>query len=82
MRKEFQYYLDNQKELVKKYNGKFIVIVGEAVFGAFDTRAEAIQEAIKEHKLGTFLVQQVEKGKDSYTQTFHTRVAFYARQEE
>ena len=26
LKKEFQYYLDNQDELVKKYNHRFLVI--------------------------------------------------------
>jgi len=38
LEKEFKYYLDNQQDLVKKYNGKFIVIVEDKVIGAYDKR--------------------------------------------
>jgi hypothetical protein len=31
--KEFRYYLDNQSDLVKKYNGRFIVIIDNEVVG-------------------------------------------------
>jgi hypothetical protein len=73
--KEFEYYLKNQTDLVKKYNGKFIVIANEQVVGAYGTELEAISEASKNYSMGTFLVQKCEPGKENYTQTFHSRVA-------
>jgi len=36
LEKEFEWYLDNQEEVVEKYNGKFIVIKNLSVIGAFD----------------------------------------------
>ncbi|MDR0971069.1 MAG: DUF5678 domain-containing protein [Bacteroidales bacterium] len=76
LEKEFKYYLDNQDELVKKYNNKYIVIVGEEVIGAYDSDADALFETEKTHQLGTFLIQKCTPGPDDYTQTFHSRVAF------
>lgn len=73
---EFNYYLDLQEELVKKYNGKYVVIKGDEVLGDYDSEIQAINETTKEHKLGTFLVQICEHGEESYTQTFHSRVTF------
>ena len=76
LEREFDYYLQHQKELVQKYNGKVIVIKGQAVIGVFDSELEAVQKTSKTEELGTFLVQKCEPGKESYTQTFHSRVAF------
>lgn len=76
LEKEFKYYLANQDELVKKFNGKFIVIKDQEVLGAYDSDIEAIETTSKQHKLGTFLVQKCEPGSESYTQTYHSRVAF------
>jgi hypothetical protein len=76
LEKEFKYYLDNQDELVKEYDGKFIVIHGSKVVGAYKSELEAIKETSKKYKPGTFLVQKCEPGSDSYTQTYHSRVAF------
>lgn len=76
LEKEFQYYLDNQIEFVKRYNGKFIVIVGNGVIGAYDTEGEAFLESKKKYEIGTFLIQLCSPGKDSYTQVFHTRAYF------
>ncbi len=76
LEKEFKYYLDNQNELVKKFNGKFIVIKDQEVLGAYNSEIEAIETTSKQHQLGTFLVQKCEPGSESYTQTYHSRVAF------
>lgn len=76
LEKEFQYYLDHQKELVDKYNGKFLVIRECAVMGAYDTELEAVEKASEKYEMGTFLVQKCEPGKESYTQTYHSRVCF------
>ncbi len=76
LEKEFDYYLQHQKELVGKYNGKILVIKGQTVIGVFDSELEAVQKTSETHELGTFLVQKCEPGKESYTQTYHSRVAF------
>jgi hypothetical protein len=73
--REFEFYLAHQDELVKKHNGKFVVIKGEQVIGVFDDQARAVADTSKAHELGTFLVQKVEPGEQAYTQTFHSRVA-------
>lgn len=74
--KEFEYYKSHQAEIVDKYEGKFIVIVDSDIIGSYDTNTKAIEESLKTHKLGEFLVQYVEAGQDNITQTFHSRVVF------
>jgi hypothetical protein len=76
LEKEFKYYLDHQDELVKEYDGKFIVIHGSKVVGAYESELDAIKETSKKYKQGTFLLQMCEPGNSSYTQTYHSRVAF------
>jgi len=76
LRDEFQFYVDHQDELVKAYDGKFVVIKDGQVLGAYDNELTAINETQKSHELGTFLVQRVSRGTADYTQTFHSRVAF------
>ena len=76
LEKEFSYYKEHQEELVKKYNGKFIVIKNCEVVGAYDSEVEALEKATQKHELGTFLVQKCEPGSESYTQTYHSRVTF------
>ena len=74
--KEFQFYLRNQRRLVKKFNGRVLVIKDKKVIGNYGTETEAIQETQKQgHKLGTFLVQKCEPGPDSYTQVLRSRAS-------
>jgi hypothetical protein len=74
LEKEFKYYLDHQDEMVKKYNGKYVVIKEDEVIGVYEEELAAVLETQKRHELGTFLVQKVEPGTGAYTQTFHSRV--------
>ena len=73
---EFNYYLENQDELVEKYEGKHIVIRGNEVVGSYDSELEAIEKSVEKYELGTFLVQLCTPGEDNHTQVYHSRVAF------
>jgi hypothetical protein len=76
LKKEFDWYLAHQADIVAKHIGKYVVIKDAAVQGAYDSEGEAIAKAQEKYTLGTFLVQKVEPGTGGYTQTFHSRVAF------
>ncbi len=76
LEQEFEYYKKNQEKLVKKYNGKYIAIVGKKVIGVFDNELEAYTHAKEQHPVGTFLIQYCSPGKENYTQTYYSRVAF------
>ena len=73
---EFEYYLAHQEEMVKLYNGKFIVLKGNTVLGAYDDELEAINETAKVCELGTFMVHMVSSDDAGHTQTFHSRAVF------
>lgn len=79
LKEAFDYYKKHQDELVAKYAGKFIVIVKDEVVGVYNTEMDAIQESLKQYKLGDFLVQFVEDGERNITQTFHSRVMVNGR---
>lgn len=76
LEKEFKYYLNNQSELVKRYNRRFLVIKDESVVGDFATMEEAYFDSVTKYELGTFLIQECTEGDEAYTQTFHSRVVF------
>ena len=75
LKKELDYFIAHQKELVEKYAGKFLVIKNLQVVSVHDKEIEAYEEAQKEHELGTFIIQQALPGEESYTQTFHSLVS-------
>jgi len=74
LEREFEFYLERQEELVSRYRGKFVVICGCEVIGAYDDEIEAIEKTAQRFPLGSFLVQKCEPGAESYTQTFHSPV--------
>jgi queuine/archaeosine tRNA-ribosyltransferase len=76
LEQEFNYYLQHQDKLVEMYGGKYIVIKNQKVVGSYNSEIQAIRESVKDHQLGTFLVQKCEAGSASYTQTYHSRVVF------
>lgn len=75
LQKELEYFKANQQDLLKKYAGKFLVIKDQSVQGIYDSEFEAYTDAQKKFELGTFLIQHCLPGQESYTQTFHSRVA-------
>ena len=72
--KEFQYYLQHQNELVARYNNRYLVIHEQQVVGDYDTFAEAVTEAQKQFRPGTFIVQRCSEGPKDYTFSYHSRV--------
>lgn len=70
---QFDYFIDHQEEIGRKYEGKYVVIHDNEVVGAYTTALEATTEARKKFKLGEFLVQLARVGTDSITQSYYTR---------
>ena len=76
LKKEFQYYLDNQNELIKKYDGRFLVIIDNKVVADYESYEQALLESQELYEIGTFLIQKCSKNEEPYTQFFHSRVRF------
>lgn len=74
LEKEFGFYIEHQDELLKRYEGKYLVIVGEEAISAHDSQVSAYDSAIAKYEKGKFLIQYCSPGEESYTQTFHSRV--------
>ncbi|MBR6450518.1 MAG: hypothetical protein IKS96_11360 [Fibrobacter sp.] len=73
----YKYFMDHLDEIFAKYKGKFIVIKDDAIVGAYSSESEAYSESVKKFALGEFLIQECKSAnKDSYTQTFRSRVRF------
>ena len=56
---ECQCYLKRRKEFLREYLGKYVVIKGETLLGVYDNEYDAVDETIKSHDLGSFLVRKV-----------------------
>ena len=74
--KEFEFYVNNQAELVDKYNGRFLVIHNKKVFGDYATLREAYKAGAKKYPLGTFMVHKCGPGKENYTFSIGPQIVF------
>lgn len=73
----YSYFMNHLDEIFAKYKGKFVVIKDDSVVGSYNSEAEAYSEAVKKFTLGEFLIQECKSAdKNSYTQTFRSRVRF------
>lgn len=74
LEKESKYYLKHQNDLVKKYDGKWLLIKNENVIGSFESKEDVFNESQKAENIGKVLIQYCSLGEAAYTQTFHSRV--------
>lgn len=73
---ELGYFIANQEQLVKQYEGMTLVLQGEAVVGVYDDPLNAYLNAVKEHEPGTFMIQPCTAGADAYTVTITSHELF------
>ena len=71
--RSFEYYVLHQPELVEKFSGRYLVIVGEAVVGDYEDRESALNAAAAGYKPGEFLIQQCTPGDSAYTRRYYSR---------
>ena len=72
LKRELDYFIKNQEKLVKKYEGKFLVLKDQKIIGIYATVGEAYWGAQKEHPLGTFAIQHCIPGPEAYTRVVHS----------
>ncbi len=72
LKKEYDFYKENENQFIKKYKGKFIVIKNKEVLGVYDSKIDAYVKTQEEHKVGTFLIHQCLK------ETEKNQVSFYS----
>ena len=72
LEKLFQWYLDNQEELVKKYNGKHLVILENKEVIPYDDENTAYFESVDKFGLGNFILQLCTPGDEAYTVVMNT----------
>ena len=73
LKDEYEYYKKQKADLIEKYEKKFVVIKEQKILGIYDNRNEALNETIKNHSLGTFLLHQIIKNEE-IAHRFHSRV--------
>lgn len=56
---ELNFYRKNKAKLKKLYQGKYVVIKHSDILGTYETHAEAYNETVKEHEVGTFIIKHI-----------------------
>lgn len=76
LQKEYDYFLSNKKELLKKYNNRYILIQNQTILADFKEIEEAVEFIRKNDlELGTFILELCDE-KSFRPKTFHTRARF------
>jgi uncharacterized protein YneR len=78
---ELDYFKANQAELYEKYGGKVLVIKGKEILGVYDDAMQAFDNAKRDHKPGTFMIQPCDQGAEAYTVTISTAGLFVKAQD-
>lgn len=55
--KQLKYFKEHQKELMKKFSGRFLIISEDLEIIVFDTLPEAYTFGVEKYGLGNFLLQ-------------------------
>lgn len=70
---DYNFFLKNKKEFCVDYPEKHLVIKDEEIIGVYDDQVSAFTETTKQHKPGSFIIQQCsEESKEA--QIFRSRV--------
>ena len=72
LKKNLDWYIEHQKDLSTKYNGKVLLIVDQSLVGAFDSMQDAYAAALKKYTPGSFTLQPCSPDPDSYTLTLYS----------
>jgi hypothetical protein len=72
LKKNLDWYIANQQELSKAYNGKVLLIVDQKLVEVFDSMQAAYHFAVERYKPDTFTLQPCSPDADSYTLTLYS----------
>ncbi len=66
-------YRELHEEMVRRYEGRVIVMKDGIVIGAYDDERSAVIETRKTHPMGTFFIQRVSRDYVTPSMTLHSR---------
>lgn len=73
MPNELDLYIQNQPELLKKYNGAIIALHHGEVQGVYPSKLDALNAMMERYKPGDFIVIKCTPGDSEYTRWYRSR---------
>lgn len=73
LKKEFDWYVQNQDELVKKYDSKVLAIKNQEVIGVFESFEDSLK-IFDNHEYGLVMFHKCGPGEDNYIAKFYSPV--------
>ena len=70
--KNYEWFKNNLPELVKTYDGQYVVVKDERVVAAYSSFNSAFKATIKKELPGTFIIQLCSLDKEKTTQMVYT----------
>lgn len=67
LKKNLDWYIEHQKDLATKYNGKILLIVDQRLVDTFDSMQHAYSAAAERYTPGTFTLQPCSPDAESFT---------------
>lgn len=64
LEKERTFFQQHREEWLSKFPGKFVLVKGEELIGAFNTPDDALIEGARRFGLDSFLVRRVEQAEE------------------
>ena len=64
---DYKWFEENCSNLYRQYGNTYVAIYNRTVLGAYMTYAEAVNETVKAHELGSFIVQRCAESVEAYT---------------
>ena len=64
---DYQWFLENYKELFKEYGASYLVIKDKKVIGKYNSYAEGVRKTQEAEELGSFIVQKCGEDESAYT---------------
>ncbi len=61
LEEELKTYEENKQELLKKANGKYVLIKGDTIIGIFESENDAVRIGIEKFGNVSFLVKKIEE---------------------
>ncbi len=75
LKKNLDFFIENQAQLVSQYNGKVLLIKDQQVVGAFDEPLAAYFAALEKYEPGSFSLQPCRAGEGAYSVTISSIVS-------